>query len=229
MEKHSVERHLSVDPRAYDVEIRRFIPGYEEMLAEGVGLVASLVAPTAHVLDLGGGTGALAGAIAERIPTATVTLLDVDRAMLGAARERLEGFGARIELREGSFLDALPQADAIVASLSLHHIHDIAIKVRVYEAIREALPIGGVFLSLDAAVTDDPRLRAGVFDRWAEHMGKHGIAAEAARAHFEAWAAEDRYFPLVDELTALRRAGFERPECFWRRGPQAVFGALRSS
>ena len=36
-----------------------------------------------------------------------------------------------------------------------------------------------------------------------------------------AWAEEDRYFPLDEELAALRRAGFAEVECFWRRGDSA--------
>src|SRR5262245_14631028 len=77
---HSVKRHLDVDADAYDAEIRRFIPYYDDMLATGVELLASLAPPAAHVLDLGGGTGALSAAVLRRLPEARVTVLDVDRA-----------------------------------------------------------------------------------------------------------------------------------------------------
>src|SRR5712691_10064517 len=116
---HSVKRHLDVSADAYDVEIRRFIPHYDEMLATGVELLATLAPPVAHVLDLGGGTGALSAAVLRALPKAHVTVLDVDRAMLGEARRRLAPFGGRVEFREGSFLDPLPAADAVVASLAL--------------------------------------------------------------------------------------------------------------
>ena len=48
-----------------------------------------------------------------------------------------------------------------------------------------------------------------------------------ARGHFAAWADEDRYFPLDEELAAMRRAGFAEVECFWRRGSSAICCALR--
>ena len=51
---HSVKRHLDVDAEAYDVQIRRFIPSYDDMLAAAVDLLASLTAPTVRVLDLSG-------------------------------------------------------------------------------------------------------------------------------------------------------------------------------
>jgi tRNA (cmo5U34)-methyltransferase len=225
---HSVKRHLDVDADAYDVAIRRFIPHYDDMLASGVELLAALAAPDAHVLDLGGGTGALSAAVLGGMPEARVTLLDVDTAMLGEARRRLARFGDRVAFHEGSFLDPLPSADAIVASLSLHHVHDLEAKTGVYRAICGALAPGGAFLNIDAAITEDPRLKALVFDGWAAHMGSHGIADAEAREHFAAWADEDRYFPLDVELAALRRAGFAEVECFWRRAGSAICCGLRA-
>jgi SAM-dependent methyltransferase len=224
---HSVKRHLAVDADAYDVEIRRFIPHYDEMLATGVELLASLAPPVAHVLDLGGGTGALSAAVLRGLPESHVTVLDVDRAMLDEARRRLGPFGDRVVFREGSFHDPLPSADAVVASLSLHHVHDLGTKTDLYRAIHAALTPGGVFLNLDAAITEDSRLNALTFDRWAAHMAERGITSAEARGHFASWAKEDRYFPLETELAALRRAGLGEVECFWRRGGTAICCALR--
>lgn len=226
---HSVKRHLDVDADAYDAEIRRFIPHYDDMLATGVELLASLAPPAARVLDLGGGTGALSAAVLGGLPEARVTLLDVDRAMLDEARRRLVPFGDRVQFREGSFLDPLPAADAVVASLALHHVRDLGAKTGLYRAIHAALAPGGVFLNLDAAITEDPRLNALMFDRWAARMHEHGITDAEARDHFAAWAREDRYLPLDEELAALRRAGFAEVECFWRRGGTAICCALRAA
>ncbi|HEX6389053.1 MAG TPA: methyltransferase, partial [Solirubrobacteraceae bacterium] len=216
-----------VDAAGYDVQIHRFIPHYDEMIATGVELLAALVAPTAHVLDLGGGTGALSAAVLAGLPETRVTVLDVDADMLAEARERLAPFGERVGFQEGSFLDPLPPADAVVASLALHHVHDLGAKTELYRGIRAALAPGGVLVNLDAAVTEDDRLNALILDGWIAHMGTHGISEDEARAHIASWADEDRYFPLDAELAALRDAGFSEVECFWRRGPQAVCCAVR--
>ena len=226
---HSVKRHLDVDADAYDAEIRRFIPHYDDMLATGVELLSSLTLPAAHVLDLGGGTGALSAAVLRALPEARVTLLDVDRAMLEQARRRLASFGERVQFREGSFLEALPAADAVVASLALHHVRDVGAKAGLYRAIHGALAPGGVFLNLDAAITEGARLSALTFDRWAARMNEHGITDAGAREHFAAWEREDRYLPLDEELAALQSAGFAEVECFWRRGATAICCALRGA
>jgi tRNA (cmo5U34)-methyltransferase len=225
---HSVKRHLRVDADGYDVEIRRFIPHYDEMITTGVEVLAALAPSDAHVLDLGGGTGALSWAVLEGLRGARVTVLDVDADMLAEARRRLAGFGDRVSFRQASFLDPLPAADAVVASLALHHVHDLETKTALYRAIYNALSPGGVLLNLDAAVSAGARLNGLVFDRMAERMGDHGISDAEARGHFAAWAEEDRYFPLDAELGALRAAGFDEAECFWRRGLSAVTCAVRA-
>ena len=226
---HSVKRHLDIDAQGYDVEIRRLIPYYDDMLATGVELLAALAPANGHVLDLGGGTGALSAAVLDGLPGVRVTVLDVDREMLGEARRRLAGYGERVAFKEGSFLDPLPGSDAVVASLALHHVHDLQTKTELYRAIHDALSHGGVLLNLDAAVSEDTRLNALLFDRWVVRMTEHGITDAQARAHFAAWADEDRYFPLEVELGALREAGFDEVECFWRRGASAITCALRTS
>jgi tRNA (cmo5U34)-methyltransferase len=228
-EAHSVKRHLRVDADGYDVEIRRFIPHYDEMIATGVEVLAALCPAGGHVLDLGGGTGALSFAVLEGLPAAHVTVLDVDAEMLDEARRRLARFGDRVGFEERSFLDPLPSADAVVASLALHHVHELETKTSLYRAIHSALAPGGLLLNLDAAVTEGVRLGGLVFDRMAERMGDHGITDAEARGHFASWAEEDRYFPLDAELGALRDAGFDEVECFWRRGLSAVTCALRAS
>lgn len=224
---HSVKRHLDVDAGAYDVQIRRFIAHYDDMIATGVELLAALAPADGHVLDLGGGTGALSAAVLDALPGMRVTVLDVDADMLEQALRRLARFGDRVAVHEGSFMDPLPAADAVVASLALHHVHDLRTKTELYRRIHDTLSPGGVFLNLDAAVTDGERLKGVVFDRMAARMGDHGITDTEARDHFAAWADEDRYFPLNAELNALHEAGFDEVECFWRRGLSAITCGLR--
>ena len=226
-EIHSVKRHLDVDAERYDVEIRRFIPHYEEMIATGVEVLSALAPATGRVLDLGGGTGALSSALLDGLPGVQVTVLDVDTDMLCEARRRLARYDERVSFQEGSFLDPLPAADVVVASLALHHVHDLKVKTELYRSIHKTLSPGGVLLNLDAAVTEGARLNGLVFDRMTERMRDHGISDAEARAHFAAWAEEDRYFPLDAELAALREAGFGEVECFWRRQLCAVTCALR--
>jgi tRNA (cmo5U34)-methyltransferase len=181
------------------------------------------------VLDLGGGTGALAADIAERFPNTTVEIWDIDPAMLNIARGRCAHFGKRIHYVEHSFCGPFPQCDAVAASLSLHHIKDLATKAAAYRHIFQALRPGGIFVNADTAVPETPELKKRVFQIWADSMRPHGISNEQAHEHFESWAGDDFYPPLLTELELLADAGFSEPECFWRDGAAVVFGAIKQT
>jgi tRNA (cmo5U34)-methyltransferase len=225
---HSVEGHLKLRVAEYDDLIRKLVPAYPAMRPVQLDLLA-LSVPPQHglVLDLGGGTGALAAAIADRFPTCAVEIWDTDPAMLAAARERCAPFGPRIRYIERSFADPLPACDAVAASLALHHVKDLAVKARIYANIFTALRSGGIFVNADAAVPATPVLRDHAFREWARTMAPHGITEPEAFDHFASWAHEDYYPPLVTELRLLSEAGFPEPECFWREAAATVFGAMK--
>ncbi len=228
MTEHSVEQHLNVGASAYDAAIRTFVPHYDELLGTAVSLLKALAPKKAKILDLGGGTGALTEAVLAGLPEATAELLDIDPKMLEEAMKRLLSVSSRVKVTRGSFFDPLPQCDAVVASLSLHHIRGLAAKTKVYSSILGSLPPGGVFLNLDVTISGDPVLAELTYVRWAQGMRAHGISEPDARQLFRDWAEEDQYFALHEEFAAMLRAGFNEPECFWRRGSATIWGGRKA-
>lgn len=221
---HSVRRHLRVAIDEYDASIRRFIPGYDDMIRTAADAVAA-VSPR-HVLDLGAGTGALSAALLERPEVGRVELVDVDEEMLAQARGRLEPFGDRARFTARSFHLPLPACDAAAASLSLHHVPTLEEKAALFRRVHEALSPGGVLVNADVTMPAGEEARTRAFRGWADHMVASGIAEERAWEHFAEWADEDTYFPLDDELAALRAAGFAA-ECAWREGVSTVVVARK--
>ncbi len=219
MSRHSVRRHLRVEVSAYDEAIRRFIPGYEAMLDVAAAEIAR-VEPR-RVLDLGGGTGALSEAILLVAPHAVVELIDVDRDMLARARERLARFGARARFHEASFDDPLPEADAVAASLALHHVPTMHEKQRLFVRIHDCLRPGGVFVNADATMPTDPGPRQATWRAWTAHLVSCGISEERAYRHFAEWQEEDTYFPPEEEAAAMCSAGFE-VAAVWSERPMVV-------
>ena len=223
--EHRVASHLGVDARAYDAAIRRWIPGYDAMVGTIVEMIGELDAPV--VLDLGTGTGALACAILDGAPRARVVMIDIDPNMLAVAAERVAKHGARAELRRASFDDELPPCDAVVASLALHHVAEIADKQKLYARIHAALRPRGVFLMGDATVHHDGPAHRRIYGQWEAGMAEAGISHEQASELFAQWAREDSYHSLVVELGALAAAGFAQPDCFWKRGAMTVYGGFK--
>ena len=216
---HSVRRHLRLDVQEYDEAIRRFIPGYEAMIARAAREAAA--GRPEVVVDLGAGSGALSEALLERPEVGRVVALDVDPEMLGQARVRLARFGERAAYAERSFFDELPACRAVTASLSLHHIADPERKTDLYRHVRRTLGPGGRIVLADVCVDADGPARDATFRTWADHLVAAGIGEEQAWRHFAEWAEEDHYLPVDDELGVLERAGFDA-RCVWRDEPSTV-------
>jgi tRNA (cmo5U34)-methyltransferase len=224
--EHRVSSHLQLHVADYDRLIRTWIPGYDTMLDTIVGLLDAALPADPLVVDLGAGTGALSGAILDRIPRARVRLVDIDPNMLEVAASRVAHHGARAELARATFDDALPACDAVVATLALHHVAEPAHKRALFERVRAALRPGGMFVVGDATIHESGRERTWAYDAWARHMAASGIDRAEADKLFATWEREDFLRPLVGELAMIADAGFGAPDCFWKHGPMAVYGAF---
>lgn len=216
---HSVRTHLRLAIDTYDDSIRKFIPGYDEGLRRAADEVAATC--PGLVLDLGAGTGALAEAILKHEQVDCLQAIDIDPEMLAKARIRLKRFGRRARLTEGSYDAPLPECDAVATSLALHHLPTMEGKLAVYERIHEALRPGGIFVNADVTVSAHPEARERTYLLWAAHLVSCGIDEKRAYEHFDEWSEEDTYFPLDDELAAMREAGFHA-ECAWVDRPNTL-------
>ena len=125
------------------------------------------------------------------------------------------------QVRRGSFEAPLPPCDAVATSLALHHVPTMARKRRLYARIYRALRPGGVFVNADVAISAHPVACEETYRRWVTHLGSCGIDEQRAYAHFDAWATEDTYFPVDDELAAMRDATFQA-ECLWQDPPHTL-------
>jgi SAM-dependent methyltransferase len=217
----SVASHLHIRLEEYDSRIRTFIPRYDEMLEAASHALLALDMPSPHIVDLGTGTGALAAACLQVHARARVTAVDADSEILDLARQRLSALIAVPTLVSGDFDSvALPGCDAIVASLSLHHVRTADAKRRLYRRCREALRPGGLLVSADCCPAADPSLASVQRADWREHLRRTYTDAETD-SFFAAWAEEDVYFPLGEELEMIRGAGFDG-DVVWRAGAMAV-------
>jgi len=228
-DEHRVAGHLGVAADDYDRAIRTFIPDYDRMIATIVHWLDGHVPSRGLVVDLGAGTGALSAAILNALPDVHVQLVDIDPNMLDVAAARCAPHESRFELRHGRFDDPLPRCHAVVASLALHHVPRQDEKRALYSAVLASLEAGGLVVVGDLLVHYDGPERRRMIQDWYLHMERNGISPEQADAHFAQWAQEDFYVSLPDELALMADAGFPRPECFWRNGGLAVYGAFKDA
>ncbi len=102
-----------------------------------------------EVLEIGGGSGAMAAELLRKCPDVRLTLTDYDEVMVGTARTRLGEFGERVSVRQAD-ATRLPFADAsfdtVVSFIMLHHVIDG--EAAVAEAGRVLRP-GGRLIGYD--------------------------------------------------------------------------------
>lgn len=218
----AVSAHLGIPLAQYDERIRTFIPAYDEMLDEAA---AALPARRQHatIVDLGIGSGALASVCASVWPRARVIGIDSDIDILQMAASRL---GRRFTPNVSDFeRSPLPACDAIVSAFALHHVPTPRRKLTLYRKCRRALKPGGVMVIADCELSSRPDLAAVDRAAWLAHLQQYYSAAES-REFLRAWAKEDHYQTLNDELSLLASAGF-CTEVRWRRYSFAVIVATR--
>jgi len=219
----SVAEHLGIETTEYDQQILAFIPFYEEILDQAAAALDTLERPARVLVDLGTGSGALAARCAARLKAAAVVGIDRDPQMLVLAAERL---GRRLRPVVANFETApIPACDVVTASFSLHHVAAPAAKRKVFAKVFHALRPGGVFVIADCATASSPRLQARDVANWRDHLAARHGRGRASR-FLKAWAEEDTYFTLNQEMAWLRAVGFcvDLP---WRKSAFAVIAASK--
>jgi len=225
----SVAAHLGIRLEDYDRRVRTFIPGYEALLDSTAAVVAAaargLRAP--QLVDLGVGTGALAARCLDAVPGAVLLGIDSDPAILQLAARRLGRRRSPVTLVRADLTDfPFPPCDAVVATLALHHVRTLTGKQAFYERCFDALRAGGIVASGDRHPSSVAALAAGEAKAWLAHL-RESYSPAAARNFLEAWAAEDFYTTLEQELELIRAANFSADVAWRQRGFAVVVGAKR--
>jgi len=221
------------------------IPGGDEQIATVVALLPFEAQSQFKVLDLGAGEGALAFAILDSYPNASVIALDGSEVMRARASACVERFGGRVsvqpfELSASEWLPLLDSSDVVVSSLLMHHLADKE-KARLLSTVFDRLRQPGALLVADIVQAQ----RSEQLDLYADTYDATARAQSLARTGFEdgyqvfsdrKWnifryslPADEYPCPLIDYLSLLRSSGFDGVDCFWLRTGFAVFGRYKGA
>lgn len=192
------------------------VDGYDEHMLNEVGgcrecygKMAELVPDgTKNLLDLGCGTGLELEGIWGRFPDASVTGIDLSKAMLDRLSEKYRG--KNITLINGDYFSTdlgRERFDTAVSFQTMHHFsHEM--KIGLYKKIRASLKSGGVYIECDYMV-----------DTQAEE--EHWYA-ENARIRKEMNIPENDFYhydtpcTVENQIKMLAAAGFASVEMAYR-------------
>ncbi|HVT68767.1 MAG TPA: class I SAM-dependent methyltransferase [Trebonia sp.] len=186
-------------------------------------------------VDLGAGTGAGARTILDHYPAAHAVLADYSAQMMAQGAVELEPYAGRYTYVEfdlaagGGWPPAVPgQVDAVISSLSVHHLRDER-KQSLFAEIRARLAPGGWYLNYDPVKPPDPVVE----EAWLRAGDRRDPAAFGRRHHM---TDEERFryenhvrhmSPLDPQLGFLRAAGFEGVDVFWKELGSVIYGGRR--
>jgi SAM-dependent methyltransferase len=182
---------------------------------EGESVLQELVPrDVRRVLDLGTGDGrVLAFVLADRAETRGVGL-DFSELMLDRARSRFAG-DERIDLVRHDLSDPLPELgrfDAVVSSMSIHHLeHDR--KRTLYREVFGLLEPGGVFANFEHVAAPTRRLHLAFYEAIGEPLEREDPS--------------DRLLDVETQLAWLRKIGFADVDCFWKWREMALLAGVK--
>lgn len=198
----------------YDSERHKLIPCLDDFYRIAVeNLVFKTSAP--RILDLGAGTGLLAQKVLERYPEAEMFLVDVSEKMLDVARERFAGMPkVQFMLADYTTIDWDGDYDALISSLSIHHLDD-ATKQTLYAKAYKYLKPGGYFINADQVLANNSYLEALYSRQWKAKVESSDLSQEAIAAAYGRVNLDIRT-PLHTQLAWLEHCGFEHVDCLYK-------------
>lgn len=182
-----------------------------------------------RVLDLGSGSGVLAGAILERFPEAEILLSDFSEPMLDAARSSFPSPPHQLRIVDFStpaWLDRvrdLAPFDAVVSGFAIHHQPDES-KRRIYTEIFEILAPGAPFVHIEHVASASPWIQHQFDELLVDRMLAYDQTIGGGRTR-EQVAVEYVYrpdkaanilAPLETQLEWLRQIGYRDVDCLFK-------------
>jgi tRNA (cmo5U34)-methyltransferase len=207
----------------YDRDRMKLIPGHEAFYAAVLELIPT---DAMNIVELGAGSGLFSTMLRAAFPEAHLTLIDFSEKMLELARGRL-GSDPQITFSLADYTaEPLPaNCDAVVTSLSIHHLEDER-KRALLRPILRALKPGGLFVNADHIAGPTAELEEIYQLRWLADVRSLG-ATEQQISDSLYRQQEDRRAPVGVQLAWMREAGFADVDCWYKYSSFAVMTGRR--
>jgi tRNA (cmo5U34)-methyltransferase len=230
------------DSRLYQKIAPVVVPARAEQLAVILSLLPFAIDQPFHVVEAGSGEGILSAALLASFGRATVTALDGSEEMRRRTQQRLNAFGRRgrvfpFELASQNWRQHLQSADAVISSLTIHHLsgHE---KMSLFENICHNLATPGALIIADLVDPQQPAANAMFAATWDFHTRRQAIERNGSAELFELFQQTgwnlyhypdpvDKPSPLFEQLMWLQQAGFTSVDCYWMVAGHAIYGGYK--
>ncbi len=185
-------------------------------------------------LDLGAGTGSAARRILDLYPRSRAILSDFSPQMIAVGKEEMAAHAGRyryveFDMSTGGWPAAIPEVlDAVVSSMSVHHLPDHR-KEGLFAEVFARLAPGGWYLNYDTVSATDP-IVAATWERTADRRDPGAAATRRHRTPDERARHENHLrhvIPLSQQLEYLAAAGFIGIDVYWKDLDDVIYGGQR--
>lgn len=198
----------------YDSQRKKLIPCYDDFYSIAIeNLEFSTNQP--KILDLGAGTGLFSKKVLEKYPQARIKLVDISDKMLEIASSRFIG-NQNIEIKNEDyrFENYSDSYDAVISSLSIHHLEDEE-KYKLYLNIYKWLNPNGIFINAEQILADNSYLRDLYSKKWKAKIESTDLNKKDIENAYER-VKLDKRTPLNTQLDWLKEVGFENVDCLYK-------------
>lgn len=211
----------------YDAARPQLIPCFDDYYGTVLDVLPYEHDAPVSILDLGAGTGLLSAFVAEALPNARLTLVDVSPEMLALAKERFASQPDRFTFVEADYVETTLGGpyDAIVSALSIHHLNDEE-KQRIYHHAYAALGNDGIFINADEVRGPTEAVSQQFFDAWLRRVKALGVSERDLAMALER-KKQDRHSPLEIQLEWMRDSGFQDVTTWYQNFSFTVFSGRK--
>ena len=221
----NIKRAFNSAAEKYDIQRSELIPLINIFYGTAVELI-DISNEYGKILDLGAGTGLLTEWIMKKYPKADYTLIDISEAMLEAAEKRFNGI-ENIKFKVEDYRNGITggKYDAIVSSLSIHHLNSDE-KKKLYKSIYDSIEQNGVFINADQVKGEDDESEKIVRGYQLNHIRNCSLSAEEKDKTFDRIKL-DKMDTMTDQINMLKEAGFKSVDIYYKYYNFVVFGAIK--
>lgn len=208
----------------YDSSRKKLIPCFDDFYQTAIKEIPFPKEQKIDVLDLGAGTGLMAGLVASSYPNAKIMLIDIAEKMLSEAKEKLKCFENDFDFTVADYSQVKSfgkNFDLIISSLSIHHLSDIE-KQNLFKSIHLHLKPGGIFINADQVLGETEEIEKIYRNRWIEQVREKGITDQELNEALERMK-EDKMSTLASQNKWLKDAGFVNVNCWFKNYSFVVF------
>ena len=193
----------------------KFMPGFFDLHRMAIVLMRETVPRQGRVLVHGAGGGLELEALAQANTDWKFVGVDPAKAMLDAARQRLEKFLDRIDLHHG-FVDTAPDGpfDGATSLLTLHFLDAYEREQAIAEIVRRLRP-GAPFIVAHSSFPQDQNERETWLRRYRDFGVLSGVDPEMAETARAAVSSSLPIFDPSEDVAILQNAGLSRLQLFY--------------